>query len=139
MPTKQRITNVVFLYIPVLRVGVLPVIHCKGSGSYSLVCPRPCSSTCRWARCATHRQKCSYAHFGRVSAAPFRRNFAVPKASTGNRIGHLYSATASWRFFNSCVARVLATALHPRIFVLPRQTHFKMFNMSFVTYKKGNK
>ena len=62
-----------------------------------------------------------------------RRNWAVPRASMGNRIGHLYSATASWRFFNSCVARVLATALHPRIFVLPRQAHIKMLHVLFAT------
>ena len=38
-------------------------------------CPRPCSSTRRWARLATHRHSgphsvcipCSYAHFGRAS------------------------------------------------------------------------
>ena len=40
-------------------------------------CPRPCSSTCRWARLATHRHTgttqlrspCSHAHFGRATAA----------------------------------------------------------------------
>ena len=34
-----------------------------------------------------------------------RRNWAVPRASMGNRIGHLYSATASWRFFGLSVAK----------------------------------
>ena len=29
----------------------------KGSGSHVHVCPRPCSSTCRWARHPTHRHK----------------------------------------------------------------------------------
>ena len=33
----------------------------------------------------------------------------------------MYSATASWHFFSSRVARLLGTALPPRIFVVPRQ------------------
>ena len=31
------------------------VLFYKVSGSYVRVCPRPCLSTCRWARLATHR------------------------------------------------------------------------------------
>ena len=136
MPTKQRITNVVFLYIPVLRVSVLPVVHCKGSGSYSLVCPRPCSSTCRWARCATHRQKCSYAHFDRVSAAP-----CITAEGTGlflklARATGLDICTAPPHLgaFSDCLwQRVLGTAFLPRIFVLPRQAHIKMLHVLFAT------
>ena len=54
-----------------------PVHIHKGSGSHFNFCPRPCSSTCRWARVATHRRigphlvciPCSHAHFGRTTTA----------------------------------------------------------------------
>ena len=38
--------------------------HTKVSGSYVHYCPRPCSSTCRWARLATHR------HWGPLHVYP---------------------------------------------------------------------
>ena len=49
----------------------------KGSGSYVRFRPRLCSSTCPWARLATHRRigshfvclPCSHAHFGRATTA----------------------------------------------------------------------
>ena len=51
--------------------------HSQGSGSHVDFCPRPWSSTCRWARFSTHRHNgphsvcnpCSRAHFGHVTAA----------------------------------------------------------------------
>ena len=95
------------------------------SGSYSLVRPRPCSSTCRWARCATHRQKCSAAHFGRVPAAP-----CITAEGTGRFQGLARAAgldicrappylgafqfTFCTVFLNHCLSRIL---------VPPRQAH----------------
>ena len=64
-----------------------PVHIHKDSGSYVHFCPRPCLSTCRWARLATHRHSgphsvcilCSCAHFGRVTIACViaKRDWAV--------------------------------------------------------------
>ena len=59
------------------RFVFTPVHTHKGSGSHFDFCPRPCSSTCRWARLATHRRSgphfvcipCSHAHFGRATTA----------------------------------------------------------------------
>ena len=47
----------------------LPVFDRKGSGSHRDVCPRPCSSTCQRARCATHQHMCFRARVNRVSVA----------------------------------------------------------------------
>ena len=108
------------------RVCVLPVLYHKGSGSYSLVCPRPCSSTCRWARRSTHRQKCSHAHFGRVSAAP-----CITAEGTGRFQGlawatglDICTAPPHLGAFSNCLwQRVLGTAFPPRIlFCLARRT-----------------
>ena len=49
----------------------------RGRGSHFDFCPRPCSSTCRWARLATHRHigphfvciPCSHAHLGLFTTA----------------------------------------------------------------------
>ena len=38
--------------------------HTKGSGSYVHFCQRPCLSTCRWSRLATHR------HWGPLCVSP---------------------------------------------------------------------
>ena len=59
------------------RFVFAPVHTHKGSGSHFDCCPRPCSSTCRWARLATHRRSgphfvcipCSHAHFGSATTA----------------------------------------------------------------------
>ena len=47
-----------------LRSACLFARKGKGSGSYVHFCPRPCLSTCRWARLATHR------HWGPLCVSP---------------------------------------------------------------------
>ena len=98
-----------------------------GSGSYSLVCPRPCSSHLSVGQVYHPPPKvlsCPLWPCVRGTMHHGRRNWAVPGASMGNSIGHFFSTTTCWRFFNSRVARVLGTALPPRIFVLPRYPLF---------------
>ena len=69
-------------------------IH-QGSGSCFHFCPRPCVSTCRWARLATHRHigphfvciSCSHAHLARATTACVSspRDWAV---SIGSHMQH---------------------------------------------------
>ena len=49
---------------PVLSLRSACSVTHKGSGSQFHVCPRPCLSTCRWARLATHR------HWGPLCVSP---------------------------------------------------------------------
>ena len=44
-----------FVSCLVLSLRLARLFAHKGSGSHIHFCPRPCSSTCRWARLATHR------------------------------------------------------------------------------------
>ena len=52
------------LSCPVLSLRSACLVTHKGSGSQFHVCPRPCLSTCRWARLATHR------HWGPLCVSP---------------------------------------------------------------------
>ena len=53
--TPQYVLTCPVLSSPVLSLRSACLVTHKGSGSQFHVCPRPCLSTCRWARLATHR------------------------------------------------------------------------------------
>ena len=71
----------------------------KASGSYVHFCPRPCLSTCRWARLATHR------HWGPLCVSPVlscplwpcnRRMCVIAKETGQSPLAHTCSRT--WVF-----------------------------------------
>ena len=111
-----------------------PVQIChKGSRPYSFVRPRPCSSTCRWTRCATHRQKCSDAHFGRVPAAP-----CITAEGSGRFLGPAWAAGLDicstpphLGAFQFTFGTVSLYCCHSRILVPPRQAHHQNTDFSF--------
>ena len=86
----------------------------KGSGSYVHLCPRPCLSTCRWARLATHR------HWGPLCVSPVlscplwpcnRRMCVITKETGQSPLARTCSRT--WVFLRRLHILALSLCLTP--------------------------
>ena len=77
-----------FLIVWFVFVRLRFLCHHKGSGSHVHFCPRPCSSTKRWAKLSTHRHKGDHTQRGPCSHAPFGRKPTVCVIAT-KRLGSL--------------------------------------------------
>ena len=107
--------------------------HHKGSGSYVHFCPRPCSSTYRWAKLPTHRHKGTTLNEVRALTPPWpcsHRMWVIAK-----RLGRLlwlvhamqqdmviyFGATTSWLTSSTCSDRsTLKPGVKQLAMVLPQ-------------------
>ena len=127
----ERFTsNTVFSQI---SLNVAPVYNHKGSGSHFDFCQRPCSSTCRWARLATHRHSgphfvcipCSHTHFGRGTTACVsspRRRSSLHWLAHAARHGDVFGASTFGRSVSFVRHRSSQKTTIPKIAIILPET-----------------